>query len=39
MLTGARKDLFDNNNIAILKSKVAITILILNLDKKVIIVK
>ena len=38
MLTRARKDLFNNNNIAILNSKVGVTILILNPDKQIVIV-
>lgn len=39
MLTRARKDLFNNNNVAILNNKVALTIPIYKLDENIVIVQ
>ncbi len=39
MLTRARRDLLNNNNVAILNNKIALMIPILNLDKQVVIVQ
>lgn len=39
MLTGTRKSLLNNNHVAIVNSKIAVTIRILNPDEQVVIIQ